>query len=62
MPSPLISMQIEYRVWHLRTCNTVTVNHVLQFAEDYLSAYKITPGIKICNKTWNAFISEITDR
>ncbi|KAL5475173.1 hypothetical protein EMCRGX_G027240 [Ephydatia muelleri] len=28
------------------------------FAEDYLSAYKITPGIKICD----GFISEVTDR
>ena len=34
----------------------------LQFVEEYLSVYKIPLGIKICDGTWNVFISEVINR
>ena len=34
----------------------------LQFVEEYLTVYKIPPGIKICDGTWNVFIIEVINR
>lgn len=34
----------------------------LQFVEDYLTTYKMLPGMRICDGTWIEFIGEVTER